>query len=56
MLTQKSRGWLTLDLTQIVARFPVPLAISVAFAIIANWRLRMPSICGRFARSDRARV
>lgn len=36
MLTQKSRGWLTLDLTQIVARFPVPLAISVAFAIIAN--------------------
>ncbi len=36
MFTQKSRGWLTLDLTQIVARFPVPLAISVAFAIIAN--------------------
>ena len=36
MLTQKSRGWLTLDLTQIVTRFPVPLVISVAFAIIAN--------------------
>ena len=36
MSSNKRRGWLNPDLAQIVTRFPVPLAISIAFAVIAN--------------------
>ncbi len=58
MTSSESRGWLTPDLAQIVTRFPVPLAISVAFAIIANLEIAnvidLPSF--RWDRPDLAAI